>query len=209
MADEKTAIAVLISNRVKALSITRKQLVVRAGFSNFSKGLRRLEEVCDGDFSRAQTLLSNLANALSVDASEVDAAIVSTRNSKEREDEERYRAAFRPHAIIQCERNRPDPIWLAAILGVENLLKVSFEEGSSPVTYADQTVSAIEHRLMQWKGKTIPCYARPTGFLIVYSLKCSVQFDLCGNPLRKLDKAIQIGVASLCVAGRTFSRHHK
>jgi hypothetical protein len=38
-----------------------------------------------------------------------------------------WRAAFRPHAVIMTDRERPEPLFVAAIIGVNVLLRVDFD----------------------------------------------------------------------------------
>lgn len=108
--DGETAISFLINTRSHTLGISRSELATRCGFKNIVKGLRRLDQVCAGDFARIDNLLSNLPDALSLEPHVVQAAIVATRQASQREEEQRYRDAFRPHGIITCEKHVPEPI---------------------------------------------------------------------------------------------------
>ena len=47
---------------------------------------------------------------------------------------------LKPHAIIICERRRPEPLFVAGLIGVDRLLRVDFATGSKPATYASQAL---------------------------------------------------------------------
>lgn len=202
----KTAMSSLVDARARELGISKVELVKLCGFRNTSKGLRRLKEVCVGDFDRSQFLLDSLADALSVEPSSVRAAVVMTKQANQLAHDERYRQGFIPHAIIICQRASPDPIWLAALIGIVRILRINFAPGSSPVSFVDQARKGIADRLSEFNSeKTLPAFGRPVGFAVAYSANRTLTFDLLGNPLRIFDHAIEAGNAFLSIRGRTIS----
>jgi hypothetical protein len=54
-----------------------------------------------------------------------------------------WRAAFRPHAIILTEWTVPQPMFIAAFIGVERLLRIDFDLAQPPVSYASQAWPAF------------------------------------------------------------------
>ena len=46
----------LIEKRLEELGIRRGELVRRMGYSNISKGCRRLDDLCEGDFTFVHNL---------------------------------------------------------------------------------------------------------------------------------------------------------
>jgi hypothetical protein len=61
---------------------------------------------------------------LEVAAELVKEAVAATQRQIYEADEAAWRAAFRPHAVIVTEKDRPEQIFVAAIIGVERLLRV-------------------------------------------------------------------------------------
>jgi hypothetical protein len=201
----ETAISSLINTRLHALRISRVELVGRCGFKNIAKGLRRLNEVCVGDFSRAGFLLTRLPDALSLEPQVVTAAILATRQAQVQRQEQRYRDAFKPHAIIVCERSIPEPIWMAAMIGVERILRLDLSEGSAPVTYVQQALDGLDTRLRTWGSSSLPAFGRPQSVVVNYACDQAIEFDLAGKPLRVFEKAVRIGVATLALSDRPIT----
>ena len=48
----------------------------------------------------------------------------------------------------------------------------------------------------------VPAFGKPTGFVINYSPGKAVRFDLNGQPIAILDKAVRPGTAALLLGGR-------
>ena len=57
-------LSILIRKRCQDLGLSRSELVLRCGYKNISKGLRRLDQVYVGEFERAGALLARLPDAL-------------------------------------------------------------------------------------------------------------------------------------------------
>jgi hypothetical protein len=201
----ETAIASLINTRSQALHISRVELVAGCGFKNIAKGIRRLEQVCAGDFCRAGFLLSRLPDALSVESHVVNAAVVATERAKLQEDDQRYRDTFRPHGIIICERSRPEPLFVVAIIGIASLLRIDFTTGSNPITFVDQVIKEVVNRLGRWNSPALPAFGRPVGFVVNYAFNRSIEFSVEGKPLFVCDRAIKLGDANLESTGRAIS----
>jgi hypothetical protein len=54
------AIEALVGRRCSDLGLSSPQLIRRCGYKNISKGLRRLEQLCAGDFKRSAGLIAML-----------------------------------------------------------------------------------------------------------------------------------------------------
>lgn len=140
---EPLAIKSLIVDRSRVLDLNRPDLVRRAGYKNIAKGLRRLDELLAGDLDKSRGLVRALPAALDVPTEVVEHAIAETRRRiAEAQEAARlareaaWRAGFRPHAIILTERTVPQPIFVAAIIGVERLLRMDFSLALPPLSYA-------------------------------------------------------------------------
>jgi hypothetical protein len=120
-------------------------------------------------------------------------------------EEAAWRSAFKPHAIILTERKIPQPIFVAAILGVDRLLRVDFDLTKKPESFKDQALQGIREKLAEWKSKSLPAFGRPTGVIINYSPDGAVQFDLEGRPHQVFDRAYRPGKASFSLKGRPLT----
>ena len=99
-------------------------------------------------------------------------------------------AAFRPHAIILTERTVPQPLFVAAIIGVERLLCLNFDFALPPVTYASQALAGIPRKLSEFRSETgLPAFGRPIGVIVNYTPDRAIRFDLDGNALEVLPRA--------------------
>ncbi len=104
----ETPIESLVRTRAKELGITLPQLVRRAGMTNVSKGLRRLDGLFGADFISTQGLIQALPLALDIPSETVNAVIEKTRKQLSDEAEKVWRASFKPNAIVLTgERGRP------------------------------------------------------------------------------------------------------
>jgi hypothetical protein len=109
------------------------------------------------------------------------------------------RNEFKPHAIIIAERTVPRPIFVAAIFGVDRILRIDFDLDQPPVTYICQAIAGIEEKLAHFKCASLPGFGKPTGFIVNYSPDHAVRYDLDGNALEILPKAVRTGKASMSV----------
>ncbi len=129
------AIGGLVSNRCRELGLDRAGLIRRTGYKNVAKGLRRLDDLFAGELERTNDLIRALPDALHIPGHADETAVAETRHQiKEyafriaQEEEAAWRAAFVPHAVILTDRTRP-PIFVAALIGVERLLRIDFDLG--------------------------------------------------------------------------------
>jgi hypothetical protein len=205
---EPLAITTLITSRRQELGLTRTQLVKRAGYKNVTKGIRRLEGLLVGDLQTSRSLIQGLPAALNLPADLINRAVEETRRQIEQhkhraaqEAEAAWRATFKPHAIILTERERPQPFFVAAIIGVERLLRVDFDLEGNNEGYVKKALRGMEQRLTEWKG-TIPAFGRPTGIIVNYAPNHAIRCDLGGMPREFLNHAYRIGQAHLLVKGR-------
>ena len=145
----------------------------------------------------------------------IEHAIEDTRrqvvNAKEAEWQAReaaWRAAFKPHAIILIERTVPHPIFVAAVIGVERLLRIDFDLSLTPVSYAGQALAGIRRKLAEFRTETgripevLPAFGRPIGVIVNYTPDRAVHFDLDGNPLQIVPRAQHAADAFLTIRDR-------
>jgi hypothetical protein len=199
--------AELISCRSDALGIGPSELVRRCGYKNIGKGLRRVEELCRGEFQRTRGLISGLPRALGVTVDVVQKAIDDTAKQLHEAEEAAWRASFKPHAIILTDRRIPQPIFVAAIIG--ELRRIDYPPCATADTYMSLAIEGIRTRLARWnrgfnplmslESYQLPAFGRPTGFVVNYSPDHAVRFDLEGHALQSLPTAHRIGQATLFI----------
>ncbi len=205
MSDE-LPIKALVSRRCEELGLRPVELVRHCGYQNIAKGLRRLERICQGHFGGCATLIRTLPTALNMPAEMVTGAVESTQQQIHEAEEAAWRAAFVPHAVIMTERSFPQPLHIAAILGIERLRRVDFDLTESPVTFVKQALDGVREKLARWKSDQIPTFGRPESVIVNYSPDHAVRFDLEGYAVDVLDRAYRLGEASFSIGKRPVSR---
>jgi hypothetical protein len=170
--------------------------------------------LCDGHITstKSKTALQRLPEAIEVPAEVVEVAVNATLSFlaelKRQEDEKlriaceiedaEWRATFKPHAIIQGERTSPASITMYAITGgSDRWLKIGFDLSRPPITFVKQVLAALPSRLhLREDGEWIVTFfGSALGFTINYSPDRAVRFDLKGNAVENLSKAIRPGEA--------------
>lgn len=212
---EPLAIASLIVDRSQVLGLSRADLVRRTSYKNIPKGLRRLDDLLSGELDKARVLIGALPAVLDVPPEMVEHAIEETRrqvaDAKEAARQAReaaWRAAFRPHAIVLTERTVPQPIFVAAIIGVERLLRMDFDLALPPVSYVSQAQAGIRRKLSEFKSESgrisdaLPAFGRPVGVIVNYTPDRAIRFDLHGNALEILPRAHRPTDAYITLRGR-------
>ena len=189
-------IGTLIRVRMSELDLSRGELAKRLGYRNLARGIRRIDALCDGDIERTKHLFELLPQALETSPESVKRALEESlreiKSAEEQEAEAReklWRENFRPHVIIVAERTIPSPIFVAALLGVERLLRIDLDLTHRPVSFVEQALERLPEGVI--------AFGRTTGFVINYSPEQAVKFDCEGQPIEILDGAVRPGIASL------------
>ena len=104
-----------------------------------------------------------------------------------------WRENFRPHGVILTEKTVPSPIFVAAMIGVEKLLRIDLDATQGPVSFVRQVLDRLP--------EGVPAFGKPVGFVINYSPNQAVRFDPNGQPIAILDKAVRPGTAVLLRLG--------
>ena len=206
---QKLPIRVLIESRLRELGLTRADLIRRTAYKDVTKGLRRLDELYQGDLQRGQGLVKMLATALDVPADAVRTAVQETYDQLNEEDrraaeakEARWRASFKPHAIIMTEKRVPQPIFVAGLIGVERILRIDFDITAGRRSYVHQALRGVQAKQEQWGNVNLPAFGKPTGVVVNYAPERAVRYDLEGNALELLPKARRPGEITLSVGRR-------
>jgi hypothetical protein len=187
------AIAALVRSRMA-------EFVKRLGYKNIAKGIRRIDVLCDGDLEGTKHFLDVLPQALETSAETVKLALEQTVReielAEKQEAEARdkiWRENFCPHAIILTERTVPSPIFMAAMIGVEKLLRIDLDLSQGPVSFVRHVLDRLPDQ--------VPTFGKPIGFVINHSPDRAVRFDSNGRPIAILDKAARPGTAVLLRLG--------
>jgi len=182
------------------LGLSRGEFAKRLGYKNIAKGIRRIDALCDGDIEGTKQFLDALPQALETSAETVTLALDQTVRKLEfaekQEAEARdkiWRENFRPHAIILTERTVPSPIFVAAMIGVEKLLRIDLDAIQGLVSFVRQVLDCLP--------EGVPAFGKTAGFVINYSPDKAVRFDPNGQPIAILDKAVRPGTAVLIRLG--------
>ena len=173
-----------------------------------AKGIDRIDDVCRGDLTseQAKTIIKALPAALEISKELVDAAVLETANiieeANRKEAAERdaaWRNAFKPHATILTEKTRPDPLFVAAFIGVNRILRVDFDLTANRASFVHQGLNGIRVKLAEFPNPSgvLPCFGRPIGFVVNYTPERAVRFDLEGNAIAIFRRAVRIGNVSL------------
>jgi hypothetical protein len=124
-------IGLLITTRRREFGITTAEIARRVGYRNIGKGVRRINELCQGDFRAAQFIVAGLPRALKLPEDDVRRAIQATEDeldARERarlEAEERiYRRRFAPTEAAA----RAAPYCHAKLANVELTAAVQVEQ---------------------------------------------------------------------------------
>jgi hypothetical protein len=148
------AIATLIRSRMTELGLSRGEFAKRLGYKNIAKGIRRIDALCEGDLEGTKQFLDVLPQALETSGETVKLALDQTVRELElaekREAEARdkiWRENFRPHAIIFTEHTVPSPIFVAAMIGVEKLLRIDIDLTQEPVSFVRQVLDRLPERV--------------------------------------------------------------
>jgi len=205
------AIETLITSRCRELGLSKTRLVQLAGYKREPKGIRRLNALVAGDFETTRGLIDGLPAALDLPPNIILEAIEQTRQQiaalqrhAAEQAEAQWRATFRPHAIILTERRIPRPMFLAAVIGVERLLRIDFDANARPVSFVRLAVEGAKQKTAQWgsNGGALPGYGEPTGIIVNYAPDSAVRFDLAGAPQEAFAAAYRVGQAELLIKGR-------
>jgi hypothetical protein len=110
---------------------------------------------------------------------------------------------FKPHAIILGERTIPEPIFVAALMGPERILRVEFDCSEAKESWAARALEGVRARLAEFGGTgLLPAFGVAIGFVVNYAPDFAVRFELDGTPKELLATAYRIGHASLLLGGK-------
>jgi hypothetical protein len=207
----------LILDRAAELGLTRSDLVARLGYVNSSKGHRVLTQALHSG-SVTPFVLKRLATALEIDQSEVDKTLAATAKQHQAEEDERrmeaeraYYEAFRPYLRVECERTVPQPVFVAAMIGVGKLrvVPVDMRVWRSRPLLRDRLVKEAILRHYPRRDGTVIAYGRIIGYSLVLAPSVcfrdlALPYDIHGNPTGPMRAVPRLGSATISVKGKPF-----
>jgi hypothetical protein len=214
----QTPLAYLIQTRMRDLGLERQDLGSRLGYHNPLKAAGRVDALCNGHLTSAksQGALRRLPEAIDVAPELVEQAVAATKErfaAQEREAEEQrrlaceqddreWRAAFKPHGVIQTERTMPSQITICGLTGGAGpRLMIPFDVSKGPITFIRQAISALPRRHEDGR-RYVMFFGQALGVIINYSPDHAVRCDLEGSPLEVLPKAYRLGEVQLSFGGK-------
>jgi hypothetical protein len=183
-------IETLIKSRASELDLTLAQVVSRTGMANTSKGLRRLEQLFDGDFVSSRGLIDKLPEALGLPNTDIEIAVTNSKNKLAAEADKAWRESFRPHAIVLTgERGRPRQITFAAICNAGRFVRITFPNNLPSTNYKTYAFAALG----QQKADIRKYFYAIEGLVINWNPDSATIYDLTGAEISQLDKAAILG----------------
>jgi hypothetical protein len=214
--NEPFALVTLIADRCHTLGLSHGDVIRRTPYRNSSKGVRRLNELLAGDLTKTKYLIATLPAALDLAEDVVGQAVRITQQQLDDRKRRRleandaaWRTEFEPHAIILTERTRPQPFFVAAVIGVERILRVDLDVTANPIAYVGLALDGLRQKLAAWNSEQLPAFGRPIGIVVNYSPDFAVRFDLDGTAREIFDRAHRIGQLALLMGGQPVCREPK
>ena len=186
----------LIQQRCEDLSISHHEVIVRSGITNIAKGLRRLQQVFDGDFISSRGLIERLPLALDLPKSVIEDAINASRQQITDEIEAAWRSNFVPHALaITANNGRPRQITMAAICNAGRHVRIDFPEYMQPSDFKEYAFKILTTRAPE----IAKFFYELQGLVINYSPDKSIKFNLDKQMVEESNRAIKAGQLSFTI----------
>lgn len=163
-------------------------LIKAIGYKNIDKGLRRYHLIENGQIKADDFFINGIALALGIPDEDIRHCINLDRSNYLSQRQNAYETSFTPHAILLTQHQRPQHLFVVALLSVDKLLKIKMPLQINPIKYPQHALSVIPDAL--------PCFGRVTGFVINYKPSKAVEFDLSGKPIAVHPIATRVGQSS-------------
>jgi hypothetical protein len=198
-----------ILDRVRALGLSRSELLRRLGYRKIGNGHKALAELLTTGTVPPQ-IAKHLADALQVDAALVAAVMAATAQQQRDEAsrralsrEDAYRTAFQPHLRCETERDVPEPLFVAALLTSARLRLVPVYPEIWQVSAGErerQLKAAIQAHYREHRGH-VPSFGAIVGYTAVviagYRLDFGVPYGLSGDPVGSMQPVERLHEAAL------------
>ena len=166
------AIQVFVLQKMKEKVFTKTDLIKSAGYSNITKGIRRLDSFLAGD-EYPQFLIDNLHTALDEPKELIIEKLrITDLQIKEKDEQERLikedfeRRNFVPYLFCHTENKIPSQIFVCAILGADRLRFLELPLNFNSLSPEEQTSArneVISYMMKKYNGM-IPTFGSITCF---------------------------------------------
>ena len=112
-------------------------------------------------------------------------------SKREVREDEGSSLGFRPYSIIVTERSIPSPIFVAALIGVEKILRIDFDTSLPEETYVHQALAQIPEQTI--------AFGRPIGVTVKLRPRPGSSIRSEGRPIETLTEAIRCEKAYLTI----------
>ena len=198
--NEPMTLQVLIEKECARMGVTDLEFTRLIGIKKFHKGKRFIEQVKGNQMEKMIHMRHQMANVLDVTLEQVDSAIKESKDAYYRKIDADWRAVFQPHAVLITANKIPSPIFVAAITGSAQKLYIGTPANLSQLAWPSWFVK----NLPEW----LPGFGDVQGFVINYTPDRAIRFDLLGNPVETLNKALRRGSAWMNgIPAETFRGH--
>ena len=214
----------LIRNRSQELGLNAKELGFRLGYRNSAKAAGRVDALCEGHIAsrKSKRALDRLANALEVPEHIVEEAVAATnehlveldrqaeqaKRVAQEASEARWRASFKPHAVLDTEHKCPSQITICGLTGgIGRWLIVRLDNSKELTTFVQQVLDALPTMLRTGRTgkKYVPFFGEAKGFFLNYEPDRAIRYTLDGEIVEVLPKAYRPGEIELDIGGRNRS----
>ena len=222
---DTTPLASLVRARMADLGLSPTALGFRLGYRNPAKAAGRVQALLDGNVPlslKSRSAAEHLPKAIDLPREAVDDAVRRTdaffaERAREAEEARRWeaeraeadwRAAFRPHAVLQTESTVPSSITMCVISGgAERWRIIPLDLSRAPASFAGQVLAALPDRTEPSTdgARGVTFFGRALGFYVNYTPDRCVRFDLAGEPVEVLLAAYRPGRGSYSLGGRPVS----
>ena len=193
--EEAYPIGRFILDRARALGLSRTEFVQRLGYRDLGAGHRVVNTILrTGVVPTTFGLPHKLASALEIE----DRLMVALTEATDwqRRDERRaqvlareatYRAAFKPHLRAETARIRPEPLFIAALMGTARLRHVPLPDQAWQLDAEDRD-ALVKHAILdhyQTQHGRIISFGEIVGYVLVllagYQVDYGIPFDQHGD----------------------------
>ena len=129
--DAPLPIVDFLESKMSDNSLSPKALIASVGYTNITKGLRRYEDLLQGNLSRCDTIADSLPGIFGCLPEEVTRALDDTRYVVSGRHDRDVRLAFTPHVIWACTNTRPSSITFAGMFNIAAQLRFDPETSIS------------------------------------------------------------------------------
>jgi hypothetical protein len=207
--EDKYPLGRLVLDRASDAALSRSDLVRRLRYIRIGKGHQALHTALITGVVPPQ-IAKHLAEALELDEPVVAAVIAATERQRRDEAgkyllvrESAYRAAFKPCLRTETDRARPEPIFIAAMIGTARLRHVGLpdEVWLGSAEHRDRALKLVIQAHYRDGGGWVAAFGTIIGYSAIvvpgYGADFGFAFDVDGNRVGGMRELARLGEATL------------